>query len=132
MQQPDKETDTPKNEKRGKSLRFIGAVVYDKENIHRRQSREKIFFFDIDGTLTKPLTAEIPPSTVKALHGLAEQGHFIALATGRLQADAWQVAQGLGISSVVSDGGMGITIKAVLIRHGSRSPGTVPPDAGAH
>ena len=80
---------------------------------------KKYFFFDIDGTLTKPLTAEIPPSTVKALHGLAEQGHFIALATGRLQADAWQVAQGLGISSVVSDGGMGITIKSRLIRHGS-------------
>lgn len=80
---------------------------------------KKYFFFDIDGTLTKPLTAEIPRSAVGALHELAQKGHFIALATGRLQADAWQVAQGLGLSSAISDGGMGITIEGHLIRHGS-------------
>lgn len=53
---------------------------------------KKYFFFDIDGTLTTPLTADYPDSTREAIRRLQKAGHFVSLATGRIQADAWQVA----------------------------------------
>ena len=44
---------------------------------------KKYLFFDIDGTLTDRTTGEIVPSAKKALRRLEEQGHFVAIATGR-------------------------------------------------
>lgn len=49
---------------------------------------KKYFFFDYDGTLAVPRTRSIPQSTLEALDELRAQGHFIALATGRLQVNA--------------------------------------------
>ena len=49
---------------------------------------KKYFFFDIDGTLTTPLTADYPDSTREAIRRLQKAGHFVSLATGRIQADA--------------------------------------------
>ena len=45
----------------------------------------KFFFFDIDGTLAvgTPGRQYIPESTKKAIRMLKEQGHFVAIATGR-------------------------------------------------
>ena len=65
----------------------------------------KFFFFDIDGTLTTPLTNDYPDSTREAIKELKDNGHFVAIATGRMQADAWEVAKALGICAAVSDGG---------------------------
>lgn len=73
------------------------------------------FFFDIDGTLTAPLTSEFPESTRKAIRLLRKEGHFVSLATGRLQADAWQVAEALGIPCAVTDGGNALTINGKII-----------------
>ena len=70
----------------------------------------KFFFFDIDGTLTTPLTNDYPDSTREAIKELQDNGHFVAIATGRMQADAWEVAKALGICAAVSDGGNALTI----------------------
>ena len=49
---------------------------------------KRYFFFDIDGTLTTPLTADYPDSAREAVRRLQEKGNFVAIASGRLQADA--------------------------------------------
>lgn len=79
--------------------------------------KRKYFFFDIDGTL---LTAQYssaicPESTKEALQKLKENGHFIAIATGRSQSKAEEVRKMLKIDNMVSDGGNGITLNNQLI-----------------
>ncbi len=78
---------------------------------------KKFFFFDIDGTLAvgTPGRQHIPESTKYALKKLEENGHFIAIATGRSYAMAYQYMQDLGFENMVSDGGNGITIHNQLI-----------------
>ena len=78
---------------------------------------KRYFFFDIDGTLTQPLTQEVPESTREALRLLQQNGHFVALATGRIQADAFAVARSLGLSSAVSDGGECVTLDGHIEYH---------------
>lgn len=78
---------------------------------------KRYFFFDIDGTITHPLTAEVPDSTREALRLLRENGHFVALCTGRIQADAFAVAQSLDIDSAVSDGGECVTLDGHIEYH---------------
>ena len=56
---------------------------------------KRYFFFDIDGTLTTPLTADYPDSAREAVRRLQEKGNFVAIASGRLQADAVDVAEDL-------------------------------------
>jgi hypothetical protein len=77
----------------------------------------KFFFFDIDGTLAvgEPGQQYIQDSTIKALKLLKEQGHFLAIATGRSYAMAYDYMQELGFENMVSDGGNGITINNELI-----------------
>ena len=72
--------------------------------------RRKYFFFDYDGTLALPRTREIPHSTRVALEQLEARGHFVALATGRLQANAQDYIASLGITNLVADGGNSVTI----------------------
>ena len=77
----------------------------------------KFFFFDIDGTLAvgTPGRQYIPESTKKAIRMLKEQGHFVAIATGRSYAMAVDHMKELGFENMVSDGGNGITINNELI-----------------
>ena len=77
----------------------------------------KFFFFDIDGTLAvgTPGRQYIPESTKKAIRMLKEQGHFVAIATGRSYAMAVDHMRSLGFENMVSDGGNGITIDNELI-----------------
>lgn len=77
--------------------------------------QKKYFFFDIDGTLTEPLTGNIPEDTLQAIALLQQRGHFLAIATGRLQADALEICERTGIWQMVSDGGNGITIDGELV-----------------
>jgi Cof subfamily protein (haloacid dehalogenase superfamily) len=44
---------------------------------------KKAIFFDLDGTLLDPSSNSIPISTINALKRLKENGHFLAVATGR-------------------------------------------------
>lgn len=74
------------------------------------QQRKKYFFFDFDGTLTIGATGCTPPSARRALGRLRANGHFTAIATGRLQADIQRYTPSLGMPSFVSDGGFGLTV----------------------
>lgn len=79
---------------------------------------KKYFFFDIDGTLLAWLSeAEnyIPESALKTIKQLKENGHFVAIATGRSRAMAKKTADQFGIDSLVSDGGNGVTINGETI-----------------
>ena len=73
------------------------------------------FFFDIDGTLSTGLTAMIPESGVKALAQLRANGHFTAIATGRLQASAAAVAARYGFTDIVADGGWSVTHNGAIV-----------------
>ena len=77
----------------------------------------KLIFFDIDGTLAvgTPGDQYVPESTKLALRKLEEQGHFLAIATGRSYAMAKNHMEELGFKNMVSDGGNGITIDSKLL-----------------
>lgn len=75
---------------------------------------KKYFFFDYDGTLAVPRTRTIPKSTHQALDELRAQGHFIALATGRLQINAVDYIDSAGITNIVADGGYSVTLNGDL------------------
>lgn len=77
--------------------------------------RRKYCFFDYDGTLRSRALDTIPPSAHTALDKLRKNGHFVALATGRLQSDALAVLAPQGIDTMVADGGNSITIDGKLI-----------------
>jgi len=53
----------------------------------------KYFFFDIDNTLAVWPDGTIPESAQYSLQYLQDTGHHVALATGRLQADAMRFAK---------------------------------------
>lgn len=77
--------------------------------------RKKYFFFDYDGTLAIPLTRTIPESTREAIRRLRAAGHFVGLATGRLQANAVDYVAPCGIRSIVADGGNSVTLHGELV-----------------
>ena len=74
----------------------------------------KYLFFDYDGTLTSPDTHLIPESAQQALARLRADGHFVGLATGRLQINALELVEPSGINSLVADGGNSVTIDGEL------------------
>ena len=78
---------------------------------------KKYFFFDIDETLLVGGYGNqyVPDSAKEALRKLEENGHFLAIATGRAQAMAVDVMRSFGIRNMVSDGGNGITIDDELV-----------------
>lgn len=64
----------------------------------------KYFFFDVDGTLYSP-TNGISESTKKTIKQLIDNGHFVAIATGRSYNGSISVLEEIGISNAVVDGG---------------------------
>lgn len=76
--------------------------------------RKRYLFFDYDGTLRSRAQNLIPDSARRALEALREQGHFVSVATGRLQADALERMRPEGITSLVADGGYSITVEGNL------------------
>lgn len=60
-------------------------------------------------------TGKVPESTRTCLMQLKEQGHFVAIATGRLQADALSRAKALGLDCIVADGGNSVTVNGNII-----------------
>ncbi len=77
--------------------------------------RKKYFFFDIDGTLTDRKTDLIVPSAKEALHKLQENGHFVAIATGRAHYKAREFSEEVGIYNLVCCGGGGIVLDGKLL-----------------
>ena len=76
---------------------------------------KKYFFFDIDGTLTDIATGKIVPSAKEALDKLQENGHFVAIATGRAHYKAVHFTDAIGINDLVCSGGGGIVVDGKLI-----------------
>jgi hydroxymethylpyrimidine pyrophosphatase-like HAD family hydrolase len=76
--------------------------------------RKRYLFFDYDGTLRSRAQDCIPASARKALRALRERGHFVSVATGRLQADAYARMSREGIHSLVADGGYSVTVEGEL------------------
>ncbi len=77
--------------------------------------KKKYFFFDYDGTLTIGATGQVTESARRAIRMLEDRGHFVAVATGRLQCDALERCRNIGIENLVSDGGNGLTMDGRLI-----------------
>ena len=75
----------------------------------------KYFFFDIDQTLGLGITGQVPEDTQYCVDELQRQGHFVALATGRLQCDAAAFAEKHGIHSMVADGGNSLTVDGKIL-----------------
>lgn len=78
---------------------------------------KKYFFFDIDGTLTNKKTKEVIPSALKTLKLLQQQGHFVAIATGRAHYKAIHFMQEVGLVNMVCNGGHGIVINEKLVEN---------------
>lgn len=78
-------------------------------------SNKKYIFFDIDGTLTDNNPGgNVLPSTIKTLEKLRNNGHFVAIATGRAHFFGKEFAEEYGFDNMVSDGGNGITLNREL------------------
>ena len=76
-----------------------------------KDMERKLIFFDIDGTLTSAHRfGHVYESTCKALAMLKENGHFLALATGRAAFRARQFQQEINIPNMVCEGGNEIII----------------------
>ena len=67
---------------------------------HDASMHRKYFFFDIDGTLTDDATHLVVPSALRTLHALKQQGHFVAIATGRAHYKAVSFAESIGIENL--------------------------------
>lgn len=66
----------------------------------------KLFFFDIDGTLTSAKEfGKVYDSTREALRRLKENGHFVALATGRALFRAKAFQDDIQLENMVCEGG---------------------------
>lgn len=78
---------------------------------------KKYFFFDIDGTLTNKQTGELIPSAKETIRKLQENGHFVAIATGRAYYKTKAFAKMAGIHNIVSNGGAALTINDELLEN---------------
>jgi len=85
------------------------------ENRRVIMANKKYFFFDYDGTLTIGGTGKITESAKRTLGLLMENGHFVAIATGRIQCDAYQRGKEIGVENIISDGGNGVTIDGQIV-----------------
>lgn len=80
---------------------------------------KKYFFFDIDGTLaywengTTPVVSDKVKETIQRLK---QNGHFVALATGRSFAMAQDYLEMFDIDHMVCDGGNGFCLNKELIK----------------
>lgn len=77
--------------------------------------KKHYFFFDIDGTLTDNATHRMVPSAVKALQLLRENGHFVAIATGRARYKTIAAAKEAGVDNYVCYGGGSLVINNVPV-----------------
>jgi Cof subfamily protein (haloacid dehalogenase superfamily) len=84
----------------------------------------KIVFFDIDGTLLNT-NHIIPPSTVRAVQQLKENGVHVAIATGRSPYHLKSVAQELGIDTFVSFNGSYNIHQGKVVYHNPLAPPTL-------
>lgn len=78
---------------------------------------KKIFFFDIDGTLTDDRTHQIVPSAKVAIQKLKQAGHFVAIASGRFHYKTVGIARQLGIDHFVCSGGGCLVLNNQIVQN---------------
>ena len=78
---------------------------------------KKYLFFDIDGTLTDLKTKKVVPSALQALKELQENGHFVAICTGRAHYKARSFIDQIGVNNMVCCGGGGLVIDGKLVKN---------------
>lgn len=78
---------------------------------------KKYFFFDIDGTLTDRRTGQVVPSALEALKQLQENGHFVAIATGRAHYKAISFMEDIGLKNMVCAGGGALVYNHELLHN---------------
>ena len=76
--------------------------------------KKRYFFFDIDGTLTDNVSKKIVPSAYEALKKLEENGHFVAIATGRAHYKARSFMEEVGLKNMVCSGGGALVVDGKL------------------
>lgn len=74
----------------------------------------KIIFFDIDGTLYNS-NKQVPAAAKDAVHQLKEQGHIVAIATGRGPFMYTKLREELGIETYISYNGQYIVFEGEVI-----------------
>ena len=79
--------------------------------------KKKYFFFDIDGTLTDIHTGKLVESGLETLRKLEENGHFVAIATGRAYYKTIKAAADAGIHNFVANGGAALVINDQLVKN---------------
>lgn len=79
--------------------------------------RKKYFFFDIDGTLTDIHTGRLVESGLETLRKLEENGHFVAIATGRAYYKTVKAAADAGVHNFVANGGAALVINDELVKN---------------
>lgn len=65
----------------------------------------RIFFFDIDNTLLDHNTFTIPPSALKAIAELKQEGHTVVVATGRSYGHALPFIESIAADYVITQNG---------------------------
>lgn len=84
----------------------------------------KIIFFDIDGTLVG-YDGKMPDSTKEALHKAKENGHKIALCTGRSKNQIHSWLMDVGFDGIVGAAGAYVECDGEVIFHQCMEPKTV-------
>ncbi|MBR3841094.1 MAG: HAD family hydrolase [Erysipelotrichales bacterium] len=74
----------------------------------------KVFFFDIDGTLYEP-NVGVCESTKLAIKKLLAKGYVVAIASGRSYIGSKDIADELGVSYVVCDGGNSVYVNGEIV-----------------
>ncbi|MFP7252692.1 Cof-type HAD-IIB family hydrolase [Terribacillus goriensis] len=75
---------------------------------------KRIVFLDIDGTILNT-KGEIPQATKEAVQALKENGHYVAIATGRAPFMFEEIRKELGINSFVSYNGQYVVFEEEVI-----------------
>ena len=74
----------------------------------------KVFFFDIDGTLFENEVG-VRESSKLAVRKLLEKGYTVAIASGRSYIGSKDIADELGVSYVVCDGGNSVYVNGEIV-----------------
>ena len=80
-------------------------------------SDKKYFFFDIDGTLTDHRTHQVVPSAYEAVQKLQANGHFVAVASGRIHYKTKAFTDQIGIHNLVCSGGACLSVNDEVVYH---------------
>lgn len=78
---------------------------------------KKFIFFDIDGTLTDKKTGKVVPSALTCIQKLKDNGHFVAIASGRALYKTKPMMDICNIDHLICNGGAAIVINREVIEN---------------